>query len=84
VPFCPLGLPRGPANPVLTSPVVIQTAARLGVTPPRVALRWLLQLAPNILLIPGTASVAHLLDNLAAEDVVLDDQALRQLDGVSA
>jgi pyridoxine 4-dehydrogenase len=84
VPFCPLGLPRGPANPVLTSPVVIQTAARLGVTPPQVALQWLLQLAPNILLIPGTASVAHLLDNLAAEDVVLDDQALRQLDGVSA
>ena len=84
VPFCPLGLPRGPANPVLTSPVVIQTAARLGVTPPQVALQWLLQLAPNILLIPGTASIAHLLDNLAAEDVALDDQALRQLDGVSA
>ena len=38
----------------------------------------------NILLIPGTASVAHLFDNLAAEDVALDDQALRQLDGVSA
>ena len=84
VPFCPLGFPRGPANPVLTSPVVIQTAARLGVTPPQVALQWLLQLAPNMLLIPGTASVAHLLDNLAAEDAVLDDQALRQLDGVSA
>jgi pyridoxine 4-dehydrogenase len=84
VPFCPLGLPRGPANPVLTSPVVIQTAARLGVTAPRVALQWLLQLAPNVLLIPGTASVPHLLDNLAAEDLVLDDQALRQLDGVSA
>jgi len=84
VPFCPLGFPRGPANPVLTSPVVIQTAARLGVTPPQVALQWLLQLAPNVLLIPGTASVAHLLDNLAAEDAVLDDQALRQLDGVSA
>ena len=84
VPFCPLGLPRGAANPVLTSPAVIQTAARLGITPPRVALRWLLQLVPNILLIPGTASVAHLLDNLAAEDVTLDDQALRQMEGVSA
>ena len=82
VPFCPLGLPRGAANPVLTSPVVLQTAARLGVTPPQVALQWLLQLAPNISLIPGTASVAHLLDNLAAEDVTLDDQARRQLDGV--
>jgi pyridoxine 4-dehydrogenase len=84
VPFCPLGWPRGQANPVLNNPVVIQTAARLGITPPQAALQWLLQLAPNVLLIPGTASVAHLLDNLAAEDVVLDDQALRQLDDVSA
>lgn len=84
VPFCPLGLPRGPANPVLTSPVVIGTAARLGVTPPQVALQWLLRLAPDVLLIPGTASVAHLLDNLAAEHVALDDQALRELAGVGA
>ncbi len=53
VPFCPLGWPCGPDNPVLTSPVVIQTAARLGITPTRVALQWLLQLAPNVLLIPG-------------------------------
>jgi pyridoxine 4-dehydrogenase len=84
VPFCPLGLPRGPANPVLTSPVVIQTAARLGVTPPQVALQWLLQLAPNVLLIPGTGSTGHLLENLAAEHVALDDQALRELAGVGA
>ena len=84
VPFCPLGLPRGAANPVLTSPVVIQTAARLGVTPPQVALRWLLQLAPNVLLIPGTGSTGHLLENLAAEYVALDDKALRDLAGVGA
>jgi aryl-alcohol dehydrogenase-like predicted oxidoreductase len=84
VPFCPLGLPRGPANPVLTSPVVIRTAARLGATPPQVALQWLLQLAPNVLLIPGTGSTAHLLDNLAAEHLALDDQALRELAGVGA
>jgi pyridoxine 4-dehydrogenase len=83
VPFCPLGWPRGAENPVLTSPVVIQAAARLGVTPPQVALQWLLQLAPNVLLIPGTGSVAHLQENLAAEDVSLDDQALRDLDRVS-
>jgi pyridoxine 4-dehydrogenase len=69
---------------VLTSPVVIQTAARLGVTPAQIALRWLLQLAPNVLLIPGTGSTVHLLENLAAEDVTLDDQALRELDGVGA
>ena len=84
VPFCPLGLPRGAANPVLTSPVVIQTAARLGVTPPQVALRWLLQLAPNVLLIPGTGSTAHLHENLAAEHVTLDDKALRDLASVGA
>jgi pyridoxine 4-dehydrogenase len=84
VPFCPLGLPRGAANPVLTSPVVIQTAARLGVTPPQVALQWLLQLAPNVLLIPGTGSTGHLLENLAAEYVSLDDRALRDLADVGA
>jgi diketogulonate reductase-like aldo/keto reductase len=60
VPFCPLGWPRGQHNPVLTSPVVIRTAARLGITPAQVALQWLLRLAPSVLLIPGTGSVAHL------------------------
>ena len=83
VPFCPLGWPRGEQNPVLNSPVVAQTAARLGVTPVQVALKWLLQLAPNVLLIPGTGSVAHLRENLAAEDVTLDEEALRQLDAVA-
>jgi pyridoxine 4-dehydrogenase len=83
VPFCPLGWPRGQDNPVLTSPVVIQTAARLGVTPTQVALQWLLQLAPNVLLIPGTGSVAHLRENMAAESVTLDEEALRQLDAVA-
>jgi aryl-alcohol dehydrogenase-like predicted oxidoreductase len=82
VPFCPLGWPRGPANPVLNSPVVRKVAARLGVTPAQVALQWLLALAPNILLIPGTGSVAHLRENLAAEGVVLDNEALRELDAV--
>jgi aryl-alcohol dehydrogenase-like predicted oxidoreductase len=83
VPFCPLGWPRGPENPVLTSPVVAQTAARLGVTPAQVALQWLLQLAPNVLLIPGTGSVAHLRENMAAEGVTLDDEALRQLNAIA-
>jgi len=84
VPFCPLGWPRGRDNPVLTSPVVRLTAIRLGITPAQVALKWLLQLAPNVLLIPGTGSVAHLRENLAAEHVTLDDEALRRLDGASA
>jgi len=82
VPFGPLGYPRGADNPVLTSPVVIRTAARLGVTPVQVALQWLLRLAPNVLLIPGTGSVAHLRENLAAEDVSLDDEALHALDAL--
>jgi diketogulonate reductase-like aldo/keto reductase len=82
VPFCPLGWPRGQDNPVLTSPVVGQTAARLGVTPAQVALQWLLHLAPNILLIPGTGFIAHLQENLVAEGVTLDDEAVRKLDGV--
>lgn len=84
VPFCPLGLPRGEQNPVLTHPVVIAIAKRLGIGPARVALCWLLHVAPNILLIPGTASLAHLRDNLAAEDTALDDQAIRELDIVGA
>ena len=69
---------------MLTSPVVTQTAARLGITPAQAALQWLLQLAPNVLLIPGTGSIAHLRENVAAEAVTLDDEALRTLDGVGA
>ena len=84
VPFCPLGWPRGQHNPVLTSPAVNRTAARLGVTPAQVALQWLLRLAPNVLLIPGTGSVTHLRENLAAEGVTLDDEALRELDRARA
>jgi pyridoxine 4-dehydrogenase len=83
VPFCPLGWPRGQENPVLTSPVVIQTAARFGITPAQVALQWRLQLAPNVLLIPGAGSAAHLRENLAAEGMRLDEEVLRQLDAVA-
>jgi aryl-alcohol dehydrogenase-like predicted oxidoreductase len=82
VPFCPLGLPRGQDNPVLTNPVVVQTAARLGATPAQVALKWLLMLAPNVLLIPGTGSTAHLRENLDAESLTLDEEAMSTLDGV--
>ncbi len=82
VPFCPLGWPRGEANPVLRNPVINQIAARLGATPAQVALQWLLQLAPNVLLIPGTASLAHLRDNLAAEEVTLDHEARHDLEGI--
>ena len=58
------------------------TTARpaLGATPAQVALAWLLAQAPTVLLIPGTSSLAHLEENLAAGDVVLDDQAMEALD----
>jgi len=83
VPFCPLGWPRGKDNPVMTSPVLAQTAARLGATLAQVALQWLLRLAPNVLLIPGTGSIEHMRDNLAAEALTLDAEALRTLDGLA-
>ncbi len=50
----------------------------------QVALAWLLRRAPNILLIPGTSSVAHLRENLAAAELNLPDDAVLALDGVSA
>jgi pyridoxine 4-dehydrogenase len=59
-------------------------AARLGHTPLQVALAWLLQRAPNILLIPGTSSVEHLRENLAAADIVLSEDALTELDAIGA
>jgi pyridoxine 4-dehydrogenase len=49
--------------------------ARLRATPAQLALAWLLDLAPNILLIPGTRTRAHLAENLAAADLALDDAA---------
>jgi pyridoxine 4-dehydrogenase len=79
VPFFPLGSAFGQRNPVLTHPQVVATAARLGATPAQVALAWVLALAPNTLLIPGTSTRAHLVENLAAADVKLDEPALSAL-----
>jgi len=79
VPFFPLGSGFAAANPVLGNSRVRGNASRLGVTPARIALAWTLSLAPNILLIPGTSSVAHLEQNLAAADLQLDEEALQQL-----
>jgi len=56
--------------------------ARLGVTPLAVALAWLLQRAPNVLLIPGTSSVAHLRENVAATALDLPADAVAELDGI--
>ena len=79
VPFFPLG-----GFTPLQSSTLSGVAQRLGATPSQVALAWLLRRAPNILLIPGTSSVAHLRENLAAAEVSLPDDALRELDGVTS
>ena len=79
VPFCPLGLPGPARSHLLTSPVLAALGARLQATPAQIALAWLLGLAPNILLIPGTRTRVHLAENLAAADVSLDDAAFAQL-----
>ncbi|WP_307783021.1 MULTISPECIES: aldo/keto reductase [unclassified Streptomyces] len=79
VPYCPLGLPGEARHRILTHPAVVAQAARLGVTPARIALGRLLDLGPNVLLIPGTRTRAHLAENLAAADVGLDETARAEL-----
>jgi pyridoxine 4-dehydrogenase len=79
VPFCPLGLPGPARSHLLGSPVLAALGARLQATPAQIALAWLLGLAPNVLLIPGTRTRVHLAENLVAPDVALDDTAVAQL-----
>ena len=79
VPFFPLG-----GFSPLQSSTLSAVADRLGATPMQVALAWLLQRSPNILLIPGTSSVAHLRENLAAGQLKLSQKILAELDGVAA
>jgi aryl-alcohol dehydrogenase-like predicted oxidoreductase len=78
VPFFPIG-----GFSPLQSETLNAVAARLGSTPMTVALAWLLQRSPNILLIPGTSSVAHLRENLAAAALTLSQDELGELDGVA-
>jgi len=79
VPFFPLG-----GFTPLQSSTLSSVAGRLGSTPMQVALAWLLHRSPNILLIPGTSSVAHLRENLAAGQLTLSSQNLAELDGIAA
>jgi len=79
VPFFPLG-----GFSPLQSSALSEVAGRLGATPMQVALAWLLRRSPNILLIPGTASAAHLRENLAAADLVLPDGMVAVLDRIGA
>lgn len=79
VPFFPLG-----GFSPLQSSTLSEVAGRLGATPMQVALAWLLHRSPNILLIPGTSSVAHLRENLAAAQLRLPAESLEVLDGIAA
>ncbi|MGB6193405.1 MAG: aldo/keto reductase family oxidoreductase [Terracidiphilus sp.] len=78
VPFFPLG----GFNP-LQSSALSGVAARLGATPMQVALAWLLQRSPNVLLIPGTSSIEHLRENLKAATLQIPAEMLADLDAVS-
>ena len=80
VPFFPLGSGFTAENPVLGHPAVVREAGRLGRTPAQVALAWTLSVAPNVLLIPGTSSVAHLEENTAVADITLDADVKAELD----
>jgi pyridoxine 4-dehydrogenase len=79
VPFFPLG-----GFSPLQSSILSSVAARVGATPMQVALAWLLHRSPNILLIPGTSSIAHLRENLAAAQLTLSAQDLAELNGIAA
>ncbi len=78
VPFFPLG-----GFTPLQSTTLSDVAKRLEATPMQVALAWLLQRSPNLLLIPGTSSVAHLRENLAAVDLKLPGDVVAALDGIA-
>ena len=78
VPFFPLG-----GFTPLQSSTLSTVAEKLGETPMQVALAWLLHRSPNILLIPGTSSLAHLRENMAAGQLKLSPQVLAELDGVA-
>jgi pyridoxine 4-dehydrogenase len=77
VPFFPLG-----GFSPLQSSTLSEVAESLDATPMQVALAWLLQRSPNILLIPGTSSLKHLRENLAAAEIVLPADALDRLNGM--
>lgn len=83
VPCFPLGSAVGGVNRLLTHPDLITMAERLEALPSQVALAWLLDLAPNVLLIPGTSSLSHLVDNMTTRRVRLDDVARKVLHSIT-
>ncbi len=84
VPYFPLGSAFPGLPKVTEHPAVVATAQRLGASPAQVGLAWLLGHDQHVLLIPGTSSVTHLQDNVAAADLQLDEQAIATLDAATA
>ena len=76
VPFFPIGS-------LVDDPTISSVAAQYGATPAQIALTWLLHKDQHVLLIPGTSSMAHLEQNMAAARIALDDDDLAALDAVS-
>ncbi|MFI0538457.1 aldo/keto reductase family oxidoreductase [Streptomyces sp. WSLK1-3] len=79
VPFFPLG-----GFTPLQSEALTRVASRLGAAPMSVALAWLLRRSPNILLIPGTSTIAHLRENVAGAGLTLSDEDVAELDGIGS
>ena len=82
-PFFPLGSAFPWVPKVTEQPAVVAAAAALGVTPAQVGLAWLLGHDPHVLLIPGTSSLEHLAENVAAGDVDLSQETVHVLDGLA-
>jgi pyridoxine 4-dehydrogenase len=82
VPFFPLGSAfTGGPRQLAADPAITEVAARRQATPSQIALAWLLHRSERILLIPGTSSIPHLEQNIAAASIELDEQDLQRLEG---
>ena len=81
VPFFPLGSAfTGGPKQLAADPAIAEVAARRQATPSQIALAWLLHRSERILLIPGTSSIGHLEENIAAGDIELDEQDMQSLE----
>jgi aryl-alcohol dehydrogenase-like predicted oxidoreductase len=83
VPYFPMGSAFRAKNPVLNHPEVLAAAERLGRTPAQTVLAWTLTRGANVLLIPGTSSLAHLEENLAVAEIELDAESKTALDALA-
>ena len=84
VPYFPLGSAFAARAKVTSHPAITEAAGRLGATPAQVGLAWLLSHHPRILLIPGTASLGHLEQNVAAGRLQLDAPTMATLDAIAS